>query len=73
MWDLSVLLTPRPGRTRPLKKYILAVKIGNTELGNWNDRSNQGGGAIRHLSGAMDEFALWDRVLSDVEIASLTK
>ena len=49
------------------------LKIGMAELGNWNDRRNSGGVAIRHLSGAMDEFALWDRVLRDDEIAALAK
>lgn len=38
------------------------LKLGIAELGNWNDRRT-GSVAIRHLSGAMDEFALWDRAL----------
>lgn len=59
--------------TRSRLKEVTLLKIGIAEPGIWNERRNQGGGAIRHLSGAMDEFALWDRVLSDVEIASLTK
>jgi hypothetical protein len=49
------------------------LKIGIAELGNWNDLHSPSGVAIRHLSGAMDEFALWDRVLSDAEIAKLAK
>lgn len=49
------------------------LKIGIAELGNWNDQRKTGGVAIRHLSGAMDEFALWDRVLGDAEIAALAK
>ncbi|WP_395740163.1 LamG-like jellyroll fold domain-containing protein [Prosthecobacter sp.] len=49
------------------------LKIGIAELGNWNDRRSSGGVAIRLLSGAMDEFALWDRALSDAEIAALAK
>ncbi|MFN0080275.1 MAG: LamG-like jellyroll fold domain-containing protein [Prosthecobacter sp.] len=48
-----------------------ALKLGIAELGNWNDSRHQGGVAIRHLSGAMDEFALWDRALSDAEISAL--
>lgn len=59
--------------TRSPLKETTPLKIGIAELGNWSDRRNQGGVAIRHLSGAMDEFALWDRVLSDSEIASLAK
>jgi len=54
-------------------KETAPLKIGIAELGNWNDRRNQGGVAIRHLSGAMDEFALWDRALSTAEIAALAK
>lgn len=53
-------------------KEVAPLKIGIAELGNWNDRST-GAVAIRHLSGAMDEFSLWDRVLSDTEIAALAK
>jgi hypothetical protein len=34
------------------------LKLGIAELGNWNDQRKTGGVAIRHLSGAMDEFAL---------------
>ncbi len=49
------------------------LKLGIAELGNWNDQRKTGGVAIRHLSGAMDEFALWDRVLGDAEIAALAK
>jgi hypothetical protein len=49
------------------------LRIGIAELGNWNDRPGAQGVAIRHLSGAMDEFALWQRVLSDAEIARLAK
>lgn len=44
------------------------VKIGLAELGNWNDRAGGDRVAIRHLSGAMDEFVVWKRALSDGEI-----
>ena len=44
------------------------LKLGIAELGNWNDQRKTGGVAIRHLSGAIDEFSLWDRVLSTEEI-----
>ena len=59
--------------TRSTLKDTEVLKIGMAELGNWNDGRKTGGVAIRHLSGAMDEFALWDRALSDVEIAVLAK
>jgi hypothetical protein len=48
------------------------LKLGIAELGNWNDRRTRSV-AIRHLSGAMDEFALWDRVLGEAEIKAMTK
>ena len=46
------------------------LKPGIAELGNWNDRRTTGV-AIRHLSGTMDEFALWDRVVSEAEIKAM--
>jgi hypothetical protein len=49
------------------------LRIGIAELGNWNDQKTSNRVAIRHLSGAMDEFALWDRVLADDEIAALAR
>jgi hypothetical protein len=56
----------------PLKD-VSPLKIGVAELGNWNDRRTPGGVAIRHLSGAMDEFAAFSRVLTDAEISALAK
>ncbi len=49
------------------------LRPGMAEIGNWSDRGHQGGVAIRHLSGAMDEFALWNRALSSEEIAALIR
>lgn len=54
-------------------KDATPLKIGIAELGNWNDSRTKGGVAIRHLSGAIDEFALWDRVLSGEELALLAR
>ncbi|MFC5458004.1 LamG-like jellyroll fold domain-containing protein [Prosthecobacter fluviatilis] len=59
--------------TRSGLKDTTPLKIGIAELGNWNDRRSSGGVAIRLLSGAMDEFAFWDRALSDEEIAGLAR
>jgi hypothetical protein len=58
--------------TLPVKDAT-PLRIGIAELGNWNDSRQKGGVAIRHLSGAMDEFALWDRVLRDDEITGLAR
>lgn len=49
------------------------LRPGMAEIGNWSDRGHKGGTAIRHLSGAMDEFALWGRALSSDEIAGLLR
>jgi hypothetical protein len=48
-------------------------RIGPAELGNWNVRSgpNPAPNLIRNLSGALDEFALFSRALSDAEIREL--
>ena len=47
------------------------AKPGIAELGNWNDRKQGPNVAIRHLSGAMDEFSLYDKVLDESEILAL--
>lgn len=44
------------------------VRLGVAELGNWNNPGHHQT-AIRNLSGAMDEFALYARALSAEEIA----
>jgi hypothetical protein len=48
-------------------------QLGAAELGNWNAKSgpNPGPALIRNLSGAVDEFELFSRALSDVEIREL--
>lgn len=48
------------------------VRLGVAELGNWNNPGHDKT-AIRNLSGAMDEFALYARALSAREIAELAK
>jgi Sigma-70 region 2 len=83
-WDLSADARPLLATmTRHVANGVLiarlplddvsALKIGIAELGNWNQMDADGISRIRHLSGAMDEFALWDRVLSDAEIKALAK
>jgi hypothetical protein len=48
-------------------------RIGAAELGNWNARSgpNPDPVLIRHLSGALDEFELFSRALSDEDVREL--
>ena len=48
------------------------VRLGVAELGNWNNPGHDKT-AIRNLSGAMDEFALYARALSAQEIAEMAK
>ena len=66
-WLFAVLLLPS------CRRECSKTGASPLKLGNWNDQRKTGGVAIRHLSGAMDEFALWDRVLGDAEIAALAK
>lgn len=49
------------------------LKLGIAELGNWSDQRHEGGIAIRHLSGAIDEFALWNRALDDAEVTAMAR
>jgi hypothetical protein len=48
-------------------------RVGSAELGNWNARSGTEltPALIRNLSGALDEFELFSRALSDMEIRDL--
>lgn len=80
---LAVVFDPEKNEVRHYANGGLAARlpikdasplsIGIAELGNWNDLHSPSGVAIRHLSGTMDEFALWDRALSDTEIAALAQ
>lgn len=48
------------------------LRPGVAEIGNWSDHRNlKGTVPIRHLSGAIDEFALWQRALNLEEIGQL--
>ncbi|MFO1486708.1 MAG: LamG-like jellyroll fold domain-containing protein [Verrucomicrobiaceae bacterium] len=79
---LAVTFDPQAKEVRHYANGTLLAKIplkdtsplkpGIAELGNWNDRRTTGV-AIRHLSGTMDEFALWDRVLSEAEIKAMAR
>jgi hypothetical protein len=48
-------------------------RLGAAELGNWNAKSgpNPAPALIRNLSGALDEFELFSRALSDAEVRDL--
>jgi hypothetical protein len=43
------------------------------ELGNWNNHGHSDRVAIRHFSGVMDEFLLFNRVLTPEEIRKLAQ
>jgi hypothetical protein len=49
-------------------KHAFPLRLGLAELGNWNDGGRSDRVPIRHFSGAMQEFALYRRVLSAEEI-----
>jgi len=53
--------------------HSFPVRLTVAELGNWNDAGHLGRVAIRHFSGVMDEFMLFERVLSDHEIQRLAE
>lgn len=49
-------------------KQTFALRLGLAELGNWNDGGRSDRVPVRHFSGAMQEFALYQRVLTAEEI-----
>jgi hypothetical protein len=61
----------------PVNRQALKVgppfRLGEAELGNWNAKSgpNPAPILIRNLSGALDEFELFSRALSDAEVREL--
>jgi hypothetical protein len=58
----------RPLKRQPLKTEA-SLRIGHAEFGNWNpDTMTSDRTPIRYLSGRMDEFAVYNRALSDAEI-----
>jgi hypothetical protein len=84
MWmNLAVVID---GKTRqvvhyangvPVSRHALKVgppfRLGLAELGNWNARSgpNPAPALIRNFSGSLDEFALYNYALTDVQIREL--
>jgi hypothetical protein len=59
--------------SRHALKLVPPFRIGSAELGNWNPRSDPDPipFLIRNLSGAFDEFGLFNRALGDAEIQEL--
>ncbi|MDZ4289618.1 MAG: LamG-like jellyroll fold domain-containing protein [Prosthecobacter sp.] len=51
----------------PVKK-VFPLHLGVAELGNWNDGGRSDRVPVRHFSGAIQEFALYSRVLTPEEI-----
>lgn len=47
------------------------LRIGLAEIGNWNPGTRRDSTAIRNFSGRIDELCVFDRALSDAEIAEL--
>lgn len=84
MWlHLAVVVDGQAGRVVhyvngvPVSQHALKLgppfRIGPAELGNWNARRgpNPAPNLIRNLSGALDEFALFSRALTDAEVREL--
>jgi ferric-dicitrate binding protein FerR (iron transport regulator) len=58
--------------SRP-RTEVFAVSMPLAELGNWNNHGPSDRVAIRHFSGVMDEFLLFNRVLTPDEITKLAQ
>jgi hypothetical protein len=84
MWKhLAVVVDGQAGQVvhyvngSPVARQVLKLgppfRLGAIELGNWNAESGPkpGPAQIRNLSGALDEFELFSRALSDAEIREL--
>ncbi len=84
MWKhLAVVVDGRSGQVVhyvngfPVARQALKLgppfRLGAVELGNWNAESGPkpGPAQIRNLSGALDEFELFSRALSDAEVGEL--
>jgi hypothetical protein len=54
-------------------KNLFPLRLVTADLGNWNNGTRSDRTAIRHFSGAMDEFAIYTRVLNNAEIAALAE
>lgn len=54
-------------------KNLFPLRLVTAELGNWNNGTRSDRTAVRHFSGAMDEFAIYTRALNDTEIALLAE
>lgn len=51
---------------------IFPVRLAVADLGNWNYGGRSDRVAVRHFSGAMDEFMLFSQALPDAEISRLS-
>jgi hypothetical protein len=51
--------------------FIVPLRLGNAEIGNWNISAYHNRQPIRSLSGCVDEFLLFSRALRDQEIEQL--
>jgi hypothetical protein len=84
MWKHLVVVVDGPARRvvhyvngSPVARQALKLgppfRLGAVELGNWNAESGSkpGPALIRNLSGALDEFELFSRALSDAEVREL--
>ena len=51
--------------------YPVRLRLDTSQLGNWSLMKRPMRQQIRNLIGAMDEFLLFDRPLSDAEVAEM--
>jgi hypothetical protein len=57
--------------SREATRFELPLRIGSADLGNWSIGARNTSYPVRHFSGLVDEFLLYQRALGDEEIAAL--
>ncbi|HEV8063101.1 MAG TPA: LamG-like jellyroll fold domain-containing protein [Gemmataceae bacterium] len=67
---VTVYVDGRSVKRAPIKLDV-ALSLGDVELGNWNIASFSDKYPIRHLSGCMDEFLMFNRALTRPEIEQI--
>ncbi|HEX8912408.1 MAG TPA: LamG-like jellyroll fold domain-containing protein [Humisphaera sp.] len=49
-------------------RFVVPLRIGPAELGNWNPWPRSDSAPIRNFSGRMDDFAIYRRAMTDAEV-----
>ncbi|MEI7730651.1 MAG: LamG-like jellyroll fold domain-containing protein [Verrucomicrobiota bacterium] len=57
--------------SREATRFVVPLRIGNADVGNWSLGTHSTIYPVRHFSGRMDELALYGRALREAEIQQL--